>query len=59
MREAFRQNKSNLKEELNKNGRNLVILMVFSGGSNTQYAQIEKSIVRALDRLSQKLSNDL
>ena len=59
MREAFRLNKSNLKEELNKNGRNLVILMVFSGGSNTQYAQIEKSIVRALDRLSQKLSNDL
>ena len=51
IREAYRKNKSNLYQHLNKTGTTTVFALLYTSGELVSYKEIEQKIIQVLQRL--------
>lgn len=54
-REAYRQNCINLKQELLKQGKQIMLMYIYVGREMPDYMEIEKKIITLIDRTIKKI----
>jgi len=58
IRESYRLNKSSIYETLNHNDSKILLGIIFVGKEMMKYKEIEKAMIKALNKLQEQLMNN-